>query len=62
MTYRMLLEMLQQKGWQIKNQDGSHVQLIHASWPEKKITITNPGEKDFPPGTLHSILRQAGLK
>ncbi len=62
MTDSQLISLLQQNGWQIKSQEGSHVQLIHASAPGVKITIPKLGEKDFPPGTLHSILRQAGLE
>ncbi|MET7000164.1 type II toxin-antitoxin system HicA family toxin [Chitinophaga defluvii] len=62
MTYILLIRMLQQKGWQIKNQEDSHVHLIHASIPGQELIITNPGNKEFPPGTLKSILKQAGLE
>jgi len=48
-------------GWVLKAQKGSHKQFIH---PEKpgKVTVADHGKKDIPPGTLNSILKQAGLK
>jgi len=54
-----ILQKLSNDGWIIKNQRGSHVQLIH---PIKKgeITIPHP-KKDLPKKTVKSILKQAGL-
>jgi predicted RNA binding protein YcfA (HicA-like mRNA interferase family) len=42
-------------------QSGSHKQFKH---PVKagKVTVADHGSKDIPPGTLNSILKQAGLK
>lgn len=62
MTVREVLKLLSSNGWEpvpgrIK---GSHMQLKH---PTKPGTVTVPRHGgDIPPGTLNSILRQAGLK
>lgn len=62
MNFILLIRMLQQNGWQIKNQEDSHVHLVHASMPGQELIITNMGNKELPPGTLKSILKQAGLE
>lgn len=60
MKVKDLLKLLHQKGWVIKAQKGSHLQLIHS---EKKGKITVPVHGgDIPIGTLNSILKQAVLK
>ena len=55
-----ILQVLKQDGWYIKNQRGSHIHLIHPSKPGK-LQVPNHN-KDLKPGTLNSILKQAGLK
>lgn len=52
--------MLQKEGWVIKNQAGSHVQLVHPARPGK-VTVPHP-RKDIPIKTIKSIFKQAGLK
>ncbi|MBO0929539.1 type II toxin-antitoxin system HicA family toxin [Fibrella aquatilis] len=60
MTVREVLRILHEDGWMDKTQKGSHLQLVHST---KLGKVTVPMHKgDIPPGTLHSILRQAGLK
>jgi len=60
MTVRQLLKILRQDGWIKKEQKGSHLQLEH---PTKKGKVTVPVHGgDIPKGTLHAILKQAGLK
>jgi predicted RNA binding protein YcfA (HicA-like mRNA interferase family) len=63
MKYRDLLRLLRDDGWAVERTEGSHMQLRH---PVKPGTITVPAGgkegRDVPPGTLNSILRQAGLK
>jgi predicted RNA binding protein YcfA (HicA-like mRNA interferase family) len=54
-----ILQKLSNDGWIIKNQRGSHVQLIHPI-KKGKITIPHP-KKDLPKKTVKSILKQAGL-
>jgi predicted RNA binding protein YcfA (HicA-like mRNA interferase family) len=61
MTARDVLKILHQDGWYDVDQDGSHVQLKHPTKPGK-VTVPKHSKKDIPPGTLNSILKQAGLK
>lgn len=54
-----ILRILKEDGWIIKNQEGSHIQLIHPTKPGK-VTVTHP-VKTLPKHRLKSIFRQAGL-
>ena len=56
-----ILRLLQQDGWFLVAQKGSHRQFKHAS---KVGRVTVPGKQsdDLAPGTQNSILKQAGLK
>ena len=58
---RDLMVMLEADGWKQVRQKGSHRQFHH---PHKPGTVTVAGQPaiDIPPGTLNSILKQAGLK
>ncbi|MEA4960422.1 type II toxin-antitoxin system HicA family toxin [Lutispora sp.] len=50
----------QRDGWEIKNQRGSHIHLIH---PIKTAKVQIPNHnKGLKLGTLNAILKQAGLK
>jgi predicted RNA binding protein YcfA (HicA-like mRNA interferase family) len=58
---REILELLVDDGWYLVTQEGSHRQFKH---PVKKGRVTvagHPGH-DLAPGTLNSILKQAGIK
>ena len=60
MTAKELIKVLMQDGWYRSDQVGSHAQFKH---PKKKGKVTIPIHGgDIPPGTLSSILKQAGLK
>lgn len=61
MKVRDVLKLLKDDGWYLVATEGSHRQYKH---PAKKGRVTVPGKPtdDLPRGTLHSILRQAGLK
>ncbi len=61
MKVRDLLRQLEQDGWVIVRQRGSHRQLKH---PDKSGTVTVAGHPhdDLHPATLRSILKQAGYK
>ena len=62
MTVREILRILYKDGWREveARTKGSHIQLKH---PTKAGKVTVPNHKgDIAPGTLNSILRQAGLK
>jgi len=56
-----ILEILRRDGWVQVRMRGSHRQFRH---PVKRGCVTVPGKpsKDLLPGTLNSILKQAGLK
>ena len=56
-----VLRLLQGDGWNLIAMRGSHRQFKHAS---KRGRVTVPGKPrdDLAPGTLNSILKQAGLK
>ncbi|WPR75764.1 type II toxin-antitoxin system HicA family toxin [Algoriphagus sp. NG3] len=60
MKVKELQKLLFEDGWKIKTQKGSHQQLIHPVKPGKVTVPVHGG--DVPPGTLNSILKQAGLK
>jgi predicted RNA binding protein YcfA (HicA-like mRNA interferase family) len=61
MKIQAVLELLLADGWRLMRQKGSHRQFQH---PQKSGTVTVAGKPsvDVPPGTLNSILKQAGLK
>ena len=61
MKVKEVLKRLEDDGWYVVRTTGSHRQLKH---PIKPGTVTVAGKPsvDIPPGTLNSILKQAGLK
>ena len=56
-----LIHLLEHDGWTLIRTKGSHRQFKN---PNKPGTVTVAGKPslDIPPGTLGSILKQAGLK
>jgi predicted RNA binding protein YcfA (HicA-like mRNA interferase family) len=56
-----LVAQLESDGWFLVRTKGSHRQFHH---PTKRGTVTVAGKPslDVPPGTLASVLRQAGLR
>jgi predicted RNA binding protein YcfA (HicA-like mRNA interferase family) len=61
MKVREVVKLLEADGWYLARTRGSHRQYKH---PAKAGTVTVSGKSnvDVPPGTLNSILKQAGLK
>jgi predicted RNA binding protein YcfA (HicA-like mRNA interferase family) len=63
MKYRDLIKQIESAGWIHESTRGSHMQYGH---PTRVGKVTVPGggklSRDVPPGTLNSILKQAGLK
>ncbi|MBN2542955.1 type II toxin-antitoxin system HicA family toxin [bacterium] len=61
MKIREVIKILRKDGWFIVRTKGSHKQYKH---PIKKglVTIAGKTNDDLAPGTLNSILKQAGLK
>jgi predicted RNA binding protein YcfA (HicA-like mRNA interferase family) len=61
MKVKELIALIEADGWSQVRQKGSHRQFHH---PTKSGTVTVSGKPsvDVPPGTLTSVLKQAGLK
>lgn len=60
MKPKELIKILQADGWYIERVQGSHYILKH---PLKQgMSVVPLHNKDLKPGTLNSILKQAGLK
>ena len=61
MKVREVIRLVEADGWYLKATRGSHRQFKH---PSKTGRVTIPGKPgdDLAPGTLNSILKQAGLK
>ena len=63
MKYRDLIKKIEAEGWVHESTKGSHMQFGHPTCPGK-VTVPGGGKlsREVPPGTLNSILKQAGLK
>ena len=57
----MAIRLIRKDGWFLVRQTGSHRQFHHLDKPGT-VTISGALGAELPPGTLHSILKQAGLK
>ncbi|MFL9889461.1 MULTISPECIES: type II toxin-antitoxin system HicA family toxin [Paraburkholderia] len=55
-----VVKLIQAAGWRLIRISGSHHHFRHAA-RSGLVTIPHP-KQDLPPGTLNSILKQAGLK
>jgi predicted RNA binding protein YcfA (HicA-like mRNA interferase family) len=56
-----VLRMLLDDGWDLVATRGSHRQFKHTTKPGR-VTVPGKPSDDLAPGTLNSILKQAGLK
>ncbi len=56
-----VLRLLQQDGWSLVGQKGSHRQFKHGAKPGR-VTVPGKPSDDLAVGTQNSILKQAGLK
>ena len=56
-----VLRMLQIDGWNLVATKGSHRQFKHASKPGR-VTVPGKPSDDLAPGTVNSVIKQAGLK
>ena len=61
MKIRDLLRLLADDGWYLARTRGSHQQLKHPTKPGL-VTVAGKASDDLAPGTLNSVLKQAGLK
>ena len=58
---RELIALIESDGWVQVRVTGSHRQFHHPTKPGTVTIAGHPGT-DVPPGTLNSVLKQAGLK
>jgi predicted RNA binding protein YcfA (HicA-like mRNA interferase family) len=58
---RELIALIEADGWSEVRAKGSHRQFRHLAKPGTVTVAGKPGV-DVPPGTLNSVLKQAGLK
>jgi predicted RNA binding protein YcfA (HicA-like mRNA interferase family) len=61
MKLRDALRLLGEDGWYLARTRGSHRQFRHATKPGV-VTVAGHPSDELAPGTLNSILKQAGLK
>ncbi|BBL68080.1 addiction module toxin, HicA family [Methanoculleus chikugoensis] len=61
MKVKDCIKMIEADGWYLVATRGSHRQYKHPSKPGR-ITIAGHPADDLAPGTLNSVLKQAGLK
>jgi predicted RNA binding protein YcfA (HicA-like mRNA interferase family) len=61
MKVREIIDLILADGWFLVATRGSHRQFKHPAKPGR-VTIAGKPSDDLAPGTLNSILKQAGLK
>jgi predicted RNA binding protein YcfA (HicA-like mRNA interferase family) len=61
MKVKEVLALLLQDGWILTRTRGSHRQYHHPGKPGV-VTVAGKASDDLGPGTVNSILKQAGLK
>ncbi|HUA55557.1 MAG TPA: type II toxin-antitoxin system HicA family toxin [Candidatus Sulfotelmatobacter sp.] len=58
---RDVVRALERAGFVEKRVSGSHCLLAHRDDPTRAVVVPLHGTRDLKPGTLRSIIRQAGL-
>ena len=61
MKAREAIQLIEADGWYLVATKGSHRQFKHPAKPGR-VTIAGKPSDDLAPGSLNSILKQAGLK
>ena len=61
MKIRDIVKIIEADGWFLVETKGSHRQYKHANKPGRVTIAGHPGD-DLAPGTLNSVLKQAGLR
>ena len=61
MKVRDVVQRIEADGWRLVRTKGSHRQFKHPTKPGT-VTVAGKPSLDLPPGTLNSILKQAGLR
>jgi predicted RNA binding protein YcfA (HicA-like mRNA interferase family) len=60
-TVREVTRLIESDGWHLVATRGSHRQYKHPS-KSGRVTVAGKSSDEIAPGTLNSILKQAGLK
>ena len=58
---RRTIRALERAGFKERRRSGSHRLLVHFEDPSRVVVVPVHGSRDLKPGTLRSIIRQAGL-
>lgn len=61
MKFREIIRLIENDGWRLIEQRGSHRQYAHPTKPGR-VTVAGKPNLDVPKGTAANILRQAGLR
>jgi predicted RNA binding protein YcfA (HicA-like mRNA interferase family) len=61
MKVKEIIKLIEKDGWYLVATKGSHRQYKHNQKPGR-VTISGKLSNDLAPGTLNSVLKQAGLK
>lgn len=61
MKVKEVIKLIEDNGWYLAQTKGSHRQYKH-SLKTGLVTVSGKPSDDLAPGTLNSILKQAGLK
>ena len=61
LTVRDIIRQIEEDGWRLHDIRGSHRQFKHPTKPGR-VTVAGKPKDDVAPGTLNSILKQAGLE
>ena len=61
MKIREVIKLIEEDGWFLVATRGSHRQFKHARKPGRVTIAGHPGD-ELAPGTLNSVLKQAGLR
>jgi predicted RNA binding protein YcfA (HicA-like mRNA interferase family) len=59
MTGKEVIKLLKKHGWTLDHIQGSHHIMLKGA---AKISVPVHGNADMKPGTLHSILKEAGIE
>jgi len=57
---RQIIDLLKKNGWALDRVAGSHHIMVKDGFPSMSVPVH--GSKGLKPGTLHAILRDAGIK
>ena len=62
MKAKEVIKLIEKDGWYFVRQSGSSHKIFKHSAKQGIVVVPEHGKEDIKPGTLNSILKQAGLK